>query len=152
MGVRFPPLAPKQHGVTMSAQFVQFIFPCKDCLVRAACKEKPDNEGVKSVLFNDNGNPRCLAVPKLPLDITYHKGVLECWAVLGAELMSALQKSEDPKTLKETHNNIPMQYVSLMGKMSYLLCYMVNSTSWNLGELQEFDRFEIKQRIKNLHL
>ena len=136
----------------MSAQFIQFIFPCKDCLVRAACKEKPDNEDVKSVLFNDGSNPRCLAVPKLPLDITYHKGVLECWAVLGSELMSAMQKSEDPNTQTETHNNIPMQYVSLMGKISYLLAWMVNSTSWRLGTVQDFDKFEINLRTKNLRI
>jgi len=138
--------------MTMSKEFIQFIFPCKECLVRAACKEKPDNVAEKKVLFNDNSNPRCLAVPKLPLDVTYHKGILECWAVLGSQLMSALQKSEDPKTQKETHNNIPMQYVHLMGKMSYLLCWIVNSTSWDLGELQEFDRFEIDLRIKNLFI
>ena len=136
----------------MSKQFIQFIFPCKECLVRAACKEKPDNVEVKTDLFNDRDNPRCLAVPKLPLDVTYHKGLLECWATLGAQIVNSTQKSEDPKTKSEQHNNIPMQYVALMGKISYLLGWMVNSTSWDLGELQEFDRFEIDLRIKNLFI
>jgi len=135
----------------MSEQFIEFVFPCKDCIVRACCKEKVDNEGKKSVLFH-NKNPRCLAVPKLPLDVTYHKGLLECWANLGARLVNSMQKSEDPKTLSETHNNIPMQYVQLMGKLSYILCHMVNTTSWNLGELKEFDQIEIRHRIRSLFI
>jgi len=136
----------------MSTEFIQFIFPCKDCIVRASCKEKPDHEGKLSVLFNDSGRPRCLAVPKLSQDVAYHKGVLECWANIGAQLINSMQKSEDPKTLSETHNKIPMQYVALMGKISYILAYIVNTTSWRVGELQEFDQFEIKQRIKNLFI
>ena len=106
----------------MSAEFIQFIFPCKECLVRAACKEKPDNVAEKKVLFNDNSDPRCLAVPKLPLDVTYHKGVLECWAVLGSELMSALQKSEDPKLKKKLITTFQCNMFPLW--VRWLICYV----------------------------
>ena len=83
----------------MSENFVQFIFPCKDCLVRAACKENPDNEAIKH-LYKDNRH-RCLAVPKLPPNVSYHKGLLECMANLGAELINAVEKTEDPQTKTE---------------------------------------------------
>ncbi len=140
----------KLNGDTMSQDFVQFTFPCKDCLVRAACTEKPENEAIKH-LFYDN-RPRCLAVPKFPPDITYQKGLLECWTNLGVDIINSLRKSEDPKTQTEKHNKIPMQYVTLMSHMLYLLQWISNSTSWGLGELKDFDQHEIKLKIKGFHI
>ncbi len=135
----------------MSQDFIQFTFPCKDCVVRAACTEKPENETIKH-LFNDPNSPRCLAVPNLPSDITYHKGILECWANLGVDIINSTQKSEDPKTQIEKHNNIPIQYVDLIGHMSYLLQWIIHSTSWRLGELKDFDQSEIDLKIKRFHI
>jgi len=135
----------------MSLDFVEFIFPCKDCLVRAACTEKPENEGIKH-LFYDKNKPRCLAVPKLPPDVTYHKGLLECWTNIGVRIINSMNKSENPKTQTEIHNNIPYQYVSLIGHMTYLLQWITNSTSWELGQLQDFDRDEIRRKSKHVTL
>jgi hypothetical protein len=63
-----------------------------------------------------------------------------------------MQKTEDPQTCSETNNKIPMQYVMLMGQMSYLLQWMINSTSWERGELQDFDRQEIRLKCKSITL
>ena len=132
----------------MSCEFIQFHFPCKDCLVRAACKEKPKDEDVQH-LFMDGHTVPCLALPKIPLDVkSYHKGLLECWANIGVNIICRMSKKEDPKTCTESNNNIPMQYVILMGNMIYLLQWMINSTSWNEGLLKDFDKLEINRKVK----
>jgi len=137
----------------MSSKFVQFNFPCKDCLVRAACKEKPGNDEAIKHLYDDNQfDHRCLTLPKFPSKIAFTKGLLECWANIGVDIINNMQKSEDSKTSKETTNNLPMQYVMLMGQMSYLLQWMINSVSWERGELQDFDRQEINLKSKMLRL
>lgn len=135
----------------MSAEFVQFTFPCKDCIVRAACEEQPRNNETINHLYDVNA-VRCLTLPKFPSDIAYTKGLLECWANIGVQIINNMQKTEDPKTSKETKNNLPMQYVMLMGQMSYLLQWMINSVSWERGELQDFDRREINMKSKMLKL
>ena len=134
-----------------SEDFVQFNFPCKDCLVRAACQEKPENEEIKHLY--DMDRPRCLTVPKFKSDEkTYMKALIECVSNIAPTLIDNMQKSEDPKTSRETHNNIPMQYVALLGHMTYLMQWIVNSTSWKLGELQEFDRFEVNRKAKHFRV
>jgi hypothetical protein len=135
----------------MSAEFIQFIFPCKDCLVRAACKEKPKNNESIIHLY-DVDAARCLTLPKFPSKVAYTKGLLECWANIGVGIINRMQKTEDPQTCSETNNKIPMQYVMLMGQMSYLLQWMINSTSWERGELQDFDRQEIRLKCKSITL
>jgi hypothetical protein len=130
----------------MSAEFVQFNFPCKDCLVRAACKEKPKNESITHLY--DNHSPRCLTVPKFPPDVAYIKGLLECWANLGVVLVSQGIKQETPYTSIETQKNISMTYMILISHMSNLLQWIVNSTSWRDGKIHDFDIDEIRSKCK----
>lgn len=132
----------------MSNEFVQFIFPCTECLVRAACKDKVKNNDNNTIHLYDNVNPRCLAVPKLSQDVTYMKGLIECCINLGTSIQNSMRKTEDPHTCRETNNNIPMQYVILMGQIAYLLQWIINSQSWSDGILHEFDRIEIKNKLK----
>ena len=61
-----------------------------------------------------------------------------------------MQKTEDPKTQTETNNNIPMQYVMLVGRIIDLLQWIINSYSWEHGVLKEFDRFEVVNKLKSL--
>jgi hypothetical protein len=63
-----------------------------------------------------------------------------------------MQKTEDPLTCMETTNKVPMQYIMLMGKMTYLLQWMVNSASWDFGILQDFDKREIRIKCKGITL
>jgi len=132
----------------MSQEFIQFNFPCTDCLVRAACKEKPKNN--EDVKLYDNINPRCLTLPKFPSKIAHTKGLLECWANLGVKIITNMQKTEDSKTFRETKSNIPMHYIILMGQISYLLQWMINSESWENGELKDFDIREIREKCKHI--
>jgi hypothetical protein len=63
-----------------------------------------------------------------------------------------MRKTEDPHTCSETKNKIPMQYIILMGQLIYLLQWIVNSTSWEEGVLQEFDRHEVNLKVKSFGL
>jgi len=134
----------------MSSDFVEFNFPCKDCLVRAACKDKPKNETIRHLY--DAHNPRCLAVPNLPPDVTYTKCLIECWVNIGTRIINGMQKTEEPKTCRETCNNIPMQYVMMLGHMANLMQWMINSTSWEKGTLHDFDAREIRLKSKHITL
>jgi len=135
----------------MSQEFYQFDFPCKDCVVAAICKEKPDN--AKEIILEYKNPVVCLTIPKCPNDVkTYHKMLLECWANLGPQILNKLQKQSSVDYKKEIHNNIPRDYLYLMGYMANILGHMVNTTSWDLGETQHFDHDEINRRIKLLKL
>lgn len=94
----------------------------------------------------------CLAIPEIPPNITYSKGLLECWGNIGVGIVNSMQKAEDPKTQTETHNNIPYQYVALLVHMAGIIVHITNSVSWTEGQLFDFDRFEISRKIKNLHI
>jgi hypothetical protein len=132
----------------LSESFLEFNFPCKECIVRAACKDKPKNEAIKHLY--DVNDILCLTLPKFPSKIAYHKGLIECWANIGVSIINNMKKSEDPKTSRETHNNVPMQYVMLLGKISYLLQWIVNSTSWEKGELKDFDQREVSMKCDSI--
>ena len=47
-------------------------------------------------------------------------------------------------------DNLPMAYVNVLWAMAQIICHMVNSTSWEEGELFEFDQIEIKRRLSKL--
>jgi len=132
----------------MSAEFIQFNFPCKDCLVLAACKDKPKNEAIKHLF--DDFNPRCLTLPKFPSNVEYIKGLLECIFNLGVDVINRMTKTEDPQTCSEINSKIPMQYIMLLGNMLYLMQWIINSTSWEEGILQEFDKFEVGLKCNSI--
>ena len=135
----------------MSEKFHQFDFPCKGCIVAAICKEKPDN--AKDLILEYEDPVLCLTIPKCPSDVkTYHKMLLECWANMGPGILNNVQKQSSVNYKKEIHNNIPRDYLYLMGFMAGILSHMVNTTSWDIGETQEFDRAEINRRLKLLKL
>ena len=145
MEVRFLSQAP---FFIMSTEFHQFRFPCKTCIVQACCKEKPEDE----VKLYPGHHGLCLAVPELPPNVSYSKGLLECWANLGKKVIDSMTKTEDPKTRKEINNNIPYPYVSLIIHMAGIFVHITHSASWREGELFDFDQFEINRKIKNLHI
>lgn len=126
----------------MSHEFIEFFFPCAECLVTAACRMKPDSVKVKDI------SPRqiCLSLPH-GHEMTHHKCAIECLINLLHRMICSMSKMEDPKTGRDTSNNIPMQYVLMMGRMIDLLQWMINSVSWDEGILQEFDKIEIKNKL-----
>ncbi len=138
----------------MSEEFIQYMFPCNECLVQAACKDhkhlKILKDEKKIKIGDIRGNRPSLAVPIFdPNNKTYHKGLMECWANMGASLMNKVSKIEDP-VKHQKKDNLPMAYVHILQAMTQIMCHMVNSTSWEEGELHEFDRIEIKRRLSKL--
>jgi len=138
----------------MSEEFIQYIFPCAECLVQAACQDHKylgiikDREKIKTKHIRKD-RPS-LAVPIFDPNVkSYHKGLMECWANMGAGMMNKVSKEEDPVKHQKA-DNLPMPYVHILQAMAQIMCHMVNSTSWEEGELHEFDRVEIKQRLSKL--
>jgi len=138
----------------MSEEFIQYVFPCVECLVQAACQDHDRLRIIKDRKEIQTRHIRSdrpsLAVPKFDLnDKTYHKGLIECWANMGASMMNKVSKEEDPIKHQKA-DNLPMPYVHILIAMTQIICHMVNSTSWEEGTLHEFDRIEIKARLSKL--
>lgn len=129
----------------MSDEFIQFNFPCSDCIVRAACKNKPTEKGD---LYIGYDNP-CLALPNLK-DKSYHKMLIECWANLGHDLLNTVKKSEEPEGINKD-NKVPSTYIRAMHQMTSIIQYMVNSTSWREGALYPFDKIDINEKLKSIN-
>ncbi len=131
----------------MSEEFIQFYFPCNICLVQAACK---DRENVKERVKGINNQVPSLGIPNFEEGKSYHKGLLECWANVGRDIMDRLSRSELNDGSQTTRDQIPTQYVHVMIDIAEILCYMINSTSWSEGKLFDFDRDEIKRKLSHL--
>jgi len=129
----------------MSEEFIEYMFPCNECLVQAACK---DNAKIKNTDINRHRPSLALPIFK---DKSYHKGLLECMMNLQKRIMDKVSRDEGTEDFdKQDIDKIPMKYVHLLIDMSAILCHMVNSTSWREGELFEFDRIELKRRLTRL--
>ncbi len=130
----------------MSEEFIEYHFPCSVCIVQAACKDRQRIRGpIEKV---ETGVPS-LGVPKFKKGKTYHKGILECLMNVQKRVMDKVSRTEGPNRVQEK-DKLPMQYLNVMIGVSEILCHMVNSTSWEEGELFEFDRIEIKRRLSKL--
>jgi len=136
-------------GNSMSEDFIQFTFPCKDCVVAAICKEKPKN--AKELILEHGHAVRCLTIPKFddPLK-SYHKGLLECWANIGHDILYTLEKQTSENLKTEKRNKIPRDFLYFMTHVSDILQWMVNSYSWKSGRSEDFDIKEINMKLKSL--
>jgi len=129
----------------MSEEFIQFRFPCNECLVQAACK---DRKRVKQQVKEIMQDVPSLGVPRFK-NKSYYKGLIECLINIQKQVVDKVSRNKGADN-KQEQDNLPMQYVHLIISMSDILCHMINSTSWREGELFEFDRMEIKQRLTQL--
>ena len=77
--------------------------------------------------------------------------MIECYANFGPKLLNTIQKSYSPSGV-ETHNNIPVGYLLIMLRMVGIMEYMVNSTSWDEGDLKPFDKHEVNLKLKGLQV
>ena len=122
----------------MSAEFIQFTFPCTECLVRAACNSKP----TKMQELADRGvDTRCIVMPKIEKDNTYLKTFMECWANLGWDAVSRIKREEGT-------GHIPPQYIDFLIDALGLLQWMSNSKSWEDGIAHDFDLSEVRRKLK----
>ena len=124
----------------MSKEFIQFRFPCVDCIVRAACQDKPE----KMPELYDEQNPILLAMPKIDDNNKYLKMFLECWANIGFDAVDKIRNVKDT-------NSIPEKYANFLIENINLLQWIVNSTSWREGEkVMNFDKYEIRHKLRVL--
>jgi hypothetical protein len=126
------------------AKFIEFLFPCTDCLVAAACKDRR-RISKKDLLDGNSGAIRCLAVPMYDGNQSSHvKNLMECLAHLAWRISNQLNEDRDSK--------IPSGYRHFLLEHIRLFCYITNSTSWRgeLIEVAKFDKLEIKNRVNRL--
>jgi len=125
----------------MSETFIEYVFPCKDCIVRAACSKSTTPESIQR-------NGLSLAIPVFEQGKTYHKGIMECWANLGKKILDKVSKTENSDG--KQRDNLPIKYVFLLAQMTNIICYTINSTSWREGQVYQFDRDEIRKNLNIL--
>jgi len=125
----------------MSQDFIQFGFPCTDCLVAAACKDRKHVE--KRDLLDQHGGLRCLALPVYDVETSSHqKSLLECVANIIWNVACQLNQDRDM--------NIPEQYRHFLIEYLGIFQYIINTTSWreNVNPVADFDKYEIRRKMK----
>ena len=132
----------------MSLDFLQFTIPCETCIVQAMCKDKHYTSDIKL----NKHTSRCLGVPDWDMnEKPYIKGLLECWVNIGWDMTRQLVREKSKGKLEEKKSySIPNQYIDTFIDIIGTLQWMINSTSWNEGELYKFDSFEIEEKLKNI--
>jgi hypothetical protein len=126
----------------MSQEFIQFGFPCTDCLVSAACQDKKHVD--RKDFLDRSGAIRCLALPQYDNQTSSHeKSLLECVANIIWNVACRLNEDRSMK--------IPEQYRHFLIDYLGIFQYIINTTSWeaNLNPVAEFDKFEIRKKIKH---
>jgi hypothetical protein len=127
----------------MSHKFIEFGFPCNECLVAAACKDKKriKNED----LLDRTGGVRCLALPAFDHNTSSHqKMLIECLAKMLCRITPDLNEDRNMK-IPQGYRHFLIQYLSVLE-------WITNSTSWreNFDEVKYFDREEIKFKLKHI--
>jgi hypothetical protein len=125
----------------VSQDFIQFGFPCTDCLVAAACQDKKLIE--KKDLLDFPGGIRCLALPVFDTETSSHqKSLLECVANVIWDTACSLNEDRNMQ--------IPEQYRHFLMEYLGIFQYIINTTSWNsnINPVADFDKFEIRRKMK----
>ncbi len=134
----------------MSHEFIQWTPKCTNCLVKACCVDYRSMEEANEIKNFLEFPPRSLALPMYKKNTTHSKMLVECIANLLFDAVNGMNKIEIPREI-ERNNNLPMAYVRLLVRLSNVLQWVVNSTSWQEGgELHLFDKMEVKDMLKFL--
>ena len=126
----------------MSQNFIEFTFPCKECLVAAACRERKTIKTKDLVDAMTGSGIRCLALPMYDDRSSYQKNFIECVANIAWRVTNQLNEDRNMK--------IPEQYRHFLIEYLGVFQYIINTTSWreNLKEVASFDKNEIKRKLK----
>lgn len=79
-----------------------------------------------------------LFMPNVEDDVPYTKALLECCVNI---LVKCLQSRSRPQGINE-------EMIIQMQQIGRTLGYMINSTSWQRGTYENFDKFEIGKRLE----
>ena len=124
----------------MTEKFTQIGFPCVDCLVNAACKEKPHVQ----VANPDDYYPMVLAFKKWnEKEKIYRKGLLECWVNMGRLVIDSARD----KDCTYKPQSVNPAFLDFILEIIGILEYIINSTSWRTGEKQDFDIKELQRML-----
>ena len=124
--------------------FIEFVFPCDDCLVSAACKDKK-RITKKDLLDQKTGSVRCLAMPNfdpLSLDTCLAKVFISCMANMAWKFADHLRNEDRSKGIPEEYRHFLIDYLAI-------LQYVVNTTSWvgGMEKVADFDKDEIRRKL-----
>ena len=125
------------------SKFIEFGFPCNECLVAAACTDK--KRITSKDLLDQGPGVRCLALPVYDHKTSSHqKMLLEC---LGGMLCRVARDLNEDRGMK-----IPEQYRHFLIEYLGIFEWITNSSSWtyNLPEVADFDKFEIRRKLRML--
>ena len=128
------------------SEFIEFGFPCIDCLDAAACKDRTHIRN-KDLLDQQGGGVRCLALPTFDPETSSHeKMLIECLASMSWRIGQKL--NDDRDGIKK----MPAQYRHFLIEYLGILEWITNSTSWreNFDQVADFDKFEIRNKMKML--
>lgn len=131
----------------MSDEFLEFQFPCKECLVRATCKDKPEITDAEKKKLYERNRTHCLTLPYVSKDKHYHKMLIECWANMGKALFDKVSNIESPHNMNKDLK-VPIWFIFKLRDIANLAQWIVNSTSWEKGDLKEFDKDEVKSKME----
>ena len=104
----------------MSDEFLEFQFPCKECLVTAICREKPGITGSDKQNLLERDRTHCLTLPYVSKDKHYHKMLIECWANLGQSMFCQVQNVENPVGTN-VELQVPINYIFMLELWQILL-------------------------------
>jgi len=135
----------------MSDEFLEFHFPCKECLVRAVCEEKPEINDTDKKRLIERDRTHCLTLPYVSDEKHYHRMIIECWANLGWRVFNSVSNVENPVGVSDPMK-VPIRFVFWLRDIANIMQYIVNSTSWETGKLEDFDKDEINRKVKMLKL
>lgn len=131
----------------MTAEFIQFELPCKECLVRAKCFSNQSSKLLEKKIDQIYTNIPCLAAPVFSdLDIPWEKHILECISNIFRDWTKHTSRENDNGTHPRV--NIPYEYFTLIIEMIRVFEYMINSTSWRTGKLEYFDKMELETKTR----
>ena len=125
-----------------SVKFKQINVPCATCLVTASCqdKERTLNETERFPLFDFLlGLQRWDESKKV-----YRKGLIEAWANLGWDIFSNMRSSE----FKDLPDDVSPEFIDALIEISGAVQWIINSESWRRGKKHDFDKTEIKRKLK----
>ncbi len=105
----------------MSQDFIQFGFPCVDCLVSAACQDKKRID--RKDFLDKTGGVRCLALPDFDKKTSSHqKSLLECVANIIWKVACDLNQERGMK-IPEQYRHFAMEYLGIF-KRTFRLFWM----------------------------
>jgi hypothetical protein len=90
----------------------------------------------------------CLLLPQT----CNRKERMEAIGGLFGEMMIGESVNKPIYGVNTTENKIPIEFAHALRSVGRLVGYMVNCTSWETGELKEYDKMELEKRIKNIQL